>query len=84
MSRYEWAYRDRREGWPLGELCHILYRDKRAVWLRACHDTIDCIVTVGERPDRWLCRDTDVTRPEGSIATRRRGVQVCGDTAAQA
>ena len=24
-----------------------LYRDKRAVWLRACHDTIDCIVTGG-------------------------------------
>ena len=40
-----------------------LYRDKRVVWLRACHDTIDYIVTVGQRLGRWLCRDTDATRP---------------------
>ena len=26
-----------------------LYRDKQIVWLRACHDTIDCIVTVGKK-----------------------------------
>ena len=36
-------------GWPLGGCVTIqsLYRDKRAVWLRACHDTIDCIVIGG-------------------------------------
>ena len=39
-----------------------LYRDKWAVWLRACHDTIGCIVTVGQRLGRWLCCDTDVAR----------------------
>ena len=35
-----------------------LYRDRRAAWLRACHDTIDCIVTLGQWYGRWLCRDT--------------------------
>ena len=40
-----------------------LYHDKRAVWLRACHDTIDCILIVGQRLGCWLCRDTDATRP---------------------
>ena len=41
-------------GWPLGGFVMIqsLYRDKRAVWLRACHDTIDCIVIGGA--EAWL------------------------------
>ena len=52
-------------GWLLGGCVTIqsLYRDKRAVWLWACHDTIDCIVKGGQRLGRWLCRDSDETRP---------------------
>ena len=38
-------------GWPLGGCVTIqsLYHDKRTAWLWACHDTIDCIMTVGQR-----------------------------------
>ena len=39
-----------------------LYRDKRAVWLRVCHDIIECIVIVKQRLGQWLCCDTDATR----------------------
>ena len=49
-----------------------LYRDKRAVWLGACHDIIDCIVTEGKRLGPWLCRDTDATRP-GKACARQYG-----------
>ena len=47
-------------GWLLRVCVTIqsLYRDKRVAWLRACHDTSDCIVIGGQRYGCWLCRDT--------------------------
>ena len=55
--------------WPLGDCVPIrsFYRDKQAVWMRACHDTIDCIVIGGQRLGRWLCHDTDATRPRQAL-----------------
>ena len=49
VSRYTMLHRDRDEGLAVGGCVTIqsLYHDKRAVWLRVCHDTIDCIVTRG-------------------------------------
>ena len=59
-------------GWPPGGCVTIqsLYRDKRAVWLRACHDTIDCIVTGGQRLGRWACRDTMLRHGRACAAIR--------------
>ena len=67
-----------------------LYRDKRTILLRACHDTIDCIVIGGQRLGRWLCHDTDATWPgealrhgAGSVRGRARE-RAHGNTTAQA
>ena len=40
---------------------------RMAVWLRACHDTIDCIMTGGQRLGRWLCHDINATRPREEL-----------------
>ena len=61
-------------GWPLGGCVTIqsLYHDKRAVWLRACHDTIGCIVTGGQRLSHWVVSRYKRDKAGGSAAIRRR------------
>ena len=78
MSRYTVLYSDRGEGLTTGGCVTIqsLYRDKWEVWLRACHDIIDCIVTGGQRLGRWLCRDTDATR-SGEALRHSAGAHAC-------
>ena len=49
-----------------------LYRDKRAAWSWACHDTIDCIV-IGEKKVRPLAVSRYST---ARVAIRRRGTRV--------
>ena len=35
--------------WGNGVTIQSLYRDKRVAWLWACHDTINCFMTVGQK-----------------------------------